>query len=244
MVPIILWIDKLANINSQQTKHIIEKDIVSTMDKIIQKDSIKGIDISHYQGAIDWKKIKDIDFIIVKATGGTDYIDPNFYKNFDSIRSLGITRGVYHFYYASDDAIFQAEHFISTIGNLKPHDLPPILDIEILDNTSVKDMLKGIKKWLSLVESKTKKRPIIYSSISFYKEYLNDKELQKYPIWIAEYSHIDIKKINQKLPNKDIVLWQYTQHGKVDGISGYVDKSIFYSDKNSFNKFIKDSNKR
>jgi lysozyme len=259
-VPILLWINELFHTNIAQVQRYIQKDIKIAIDiaskeikrakeilhihtnTTVSKHAI-GIDVSHYQEKIDFDKLNGIDFVIVKATGGHSYVDPMFYHNWEATRSKEIIRGAYHFYYASDSAKSQAKHYLDTIKLLKSTDLPPILDVEILDNSTKDSLILGVLQWLDIVQKTTKKRPIIYSSLSFYESYLNDKRLQKYPIWIADYGNVSIKKLHKKLPNNELVMWQYTQHGKISGIVNFVDKSIYNGTLQHLKEFISKSNK-
>jgi len=98
---------------------------------------IHGIDISHYQGKIDWKKLLQnketatpLHFVFMKATEGGDHNDTTFEANFANARNHGFIRGAYHFYIPSTDALKQADFFIRTV-KLVSGDLPPVLDVEV-----------------------------------------------------------------------------------------------------------------
>ena len=97
---------------------------------------VHGIDISHYQGNINWKMLEQtrqgqfpVQFIFMKATEGGDYSDKRFVANFDSAKAHGFIRGAYHFYNPKTDVNKQADFFINSV-KLEPGDLPPVLDIE------------------------------------------------------------------------------------------------------------------
>jgi len=96
----------------------------------------KGIDVSHWQGDIDWKKVKGdgIDFAFVKATDGNNWIDPNLKANASGANAAGLTVGVYHFarFGTVDEAKKEADFFYKTVKNL-PINLPLVLDIEVDD---------------------------------------------------------------------------------------------------------------
>lgn len=98
---------------------------------------IHGIDISHYQGKINWDRLRSnalidgcpLRFIIVKATEGSSRIDPNFADNFYQVREYGFVRGAYHFWSIRSSARSQAYFFLKKV-HLEDGDLPPVLDIE------------------------------------------------------------------------------------------------------------------
>src|SRR3982751_4147087 len=96
---------------------------------------VRGIDVSHYQGTINWPQVAggDVVFCFVKATEGINVVDPFFAKNWAGSAAAGLTRGAYHFGRPGSDAQAQARQFFKTVGALGPNDLPPVLDIETLD---------------------------------------------------------------------------------------------------------------
>ena len=130
---------------------------------------VHGIDISHYQGDINWKMLKQtrqgqfpVEFIFMKATEGGDFADDKFVANFDSARAHGFIRGAYHFYNPKTDAHKQADFFINSV-KLEPGDLPPVLDIE-KKSRDIKKFQNDLKIWLRKVESHYGVKPIIYAS--------------------------------------------------------------------------------
>ena len=130
---------------------------------------VHGIDISHYQGEVDWKKLEltrqgkfPVEFIFMKATEGGDFADDKFVANFDSARAHGFIRGAYHFYNPKTDANKQADFFIRSV-KLAPGDLPPVLDIE-KKSRDVKKLQDDLKIWLRKIENHYGVKPIIYAS--------------------------------------------------------------------------------
>lgn len=185
--------------------------------------AIHGIDVSHYQSAIDWQKVADqgVHFGFVKATEGRSMQDTMFCENWESMNDVGIIRGAYHFFRPTVSAIDQANNFIENV-NIEYGDLPPVVDVEVLDNASKEMIVTRLGIWLEMVEKKYDIRPIIYTNMKFYNRYLAD-HFADYPIWIARY--------NEKLPElakeKDWAFWQYGDHGRIDGIRGPVDLNVF-----------------
>ena len=101
-------------------------------------------------------------------------------------------------------------------------DLPPVLDIEVLDGVSKIDLISGVRKWLFTVEIKYNIKPIIYTNIKFYNKYLAG-HFDDYPVWIARY--------NDREPRlacgRDWNFWQYGNTGRIPGIKGNVDFNVF-----------------
>ncbi|OUR97575.1 hypothetical protein A9Q81_12945 [Gammaproteobacteria bacterium 42_54_T18] len=144
LAPVLLWVKHLEVINlDSRALNSRSPSKSSNLGKTNRPHS-RGIDVSHYQGVINWGKVarSDISFAYVKATGGETFTDPQFHNNWNLIRTTKIYRGAYHFFFAHDDPKKQADHFLSTIGDLREQDLPPMLDVEISDHESQKNIEK------------------------------------------------------------------------------------------------------
>ena len=156
------------------------------------KEKTIGIDVSQYQGTIDWSELKKVDgnfvvdFVIVRSTAGKDKVDEKFNYNWKNTKGKYI-RGAYHYSRPNENSLLQAENFIKTV-KLSKGDLPPILDIEKLPKTQSIDSLKvGLRRWLLKVEQHYKVKPIIYSGESYYTDFLKE-EFSDYTFWIANYN--------------------------------------------------------
>lgn len=187
-----------------------------------------GIDISHYQGKIDWEQLKNamikgcpVRFVIIKSTEGSSRLDENFRENFNQARDFGFIRGVYHFWSNKSTAREQAYYFLDQV-HLTDGDLPPVLDIEHKPaDKSVEDFQRDVLTWLHIVEDKYHVKPIIYTYYKFKEQYLSAPVFEDYPYWIAHY-YVD--KVQYKGKWK---FWQHTDVGKLPGIKGYVDFNIY-----------------
>lgn len=196
--------------------------------KYPQGYEICGIDISHYQGDIDWDKLQGamiggcpLRFVIIKSTEGSDRLDENFYTNFTNARDYGFIRGAYHFWSNRVSPREQAYFFLSRV-HLEAGDLPPVLDIEHKpDDRSVEDFQIDVLTWLHIVEDRYHVKPIIYTYYKFKQLYLSAPVFDDYPYWIAHY-YVD--KVQYKGPWK---FWQHTDAGRLPGIRGYVDLNIY-----------------
>ena len=188
--------------------------------------SMHGIDVSHYQGDINWKMLRQtrqgkfpVEFIFMKATEGGDFSDDRFVANFDSAKVHGFIRGAYHFYNPKTDADKQADFFIRSV-KLEPGDLPPELDIE-MKSKDVKKLQQDLKIWLRKVENHYGVKPIIYASYKFKTKYLNDSIFNTYPYWIAHY-YVDSVRYQGEWK-----FWQHTDVGTLPGIDEKVDLNVF-----------------
>nr|WP_297328188.1 glycoside hydrolase family 25 protein [uncultured Bacteroides sp.] len=188
---------------------------------------VHGIDISHYQGNIDWERLVysketkfPIHFVFMKATEGGDHGDDTFMQNFEKARQYGFIRGAYHYFLPTTDAHKQADYFIRT-AQLAKGDLPPVLDVETTGKKSPQELKTSVKTWLDRVEAHYGVKPILYTSYKFKMRYLNDSIFNTYPYWIAHY-YVDSVKYEGKWN-----FWQHTDVGVVPGIEKEVDLNVF-----------------
>ena len=189
---------------------------------------IRGIDISHYQGKINWEKLSNaqiehspIRFVMIKATEGSTQIDDCFQDNFKNARDYGFIRGAYHFWSNKSSARDQARFFLKKV-HLKDGDLPPVLDVENKpDDMSVEDFQREILTWMHIVEDKYHVKPILYTYYKFKNQYLNTPVFDDYPYWIAHYYVDEIEY------EGDWKFWQHTDAGRLPGIRGTVDFNLY-----------------
>lgn len=181
-----------------------------------------GIDVSRYQGDIDWqtvKKDKEVSYVYLKATEGASLVDVTYRHNLTEARKAGLKVGSYHFFSPTADPETQFENFTNTV-NLTEQDLLPLIDVEIKGKVSPQCFCERLTRFLRMVEKHYGIRPVIYTSNNFYNKYLTGKYLD-YKYMIARYSE-DVPK-----PMDDImfVMWQFTANGRIMGINGAVDRS-------------------
>ena len=198
---------------------------------------VHGIDMSHYQGTIEWNKLAQarqglfpIRFIFMKASEGGDYSDRTFTANFDSAKVYGFIRGAYHFYNPKTDANKQADFFIQNV-HLQAGDLPPVLDIE-KKSRNIEKLQSDLKIWLQKVEAHYGVKPIIYASYKYKKKYLNDSIFNTYPYWIAHY-YVDSVRYEGKWN-----FWQHTDVGTLPGIEEQVDLNVFNGNADELNRLL------
>lgn len=189
---------------------------------------IHGIDISHHQGSIEWKKLagakinnNPLTFIIIKATQGVGFTDKNFKDNFYNAREYGFIRGAYHYWSNITSPEEQAKFYIKKV-NLEKGDLAPVLDVEDFPKTAdIVSFQQNILKWLSIVEEEYGVTPIIYTGYKFKMDYLNSPIFNRYPFWMAHYYVSEVKY------KGEWKFWQHTDAGRLPGIKGYVDFDIY-----------------
>lgn len=193
---------------------------------------VHGIDISKYQGNIDWPKLRahDISFVYIKATEGGDHMDERFSDYWQAASRHDIPRGAYHFYYFCRSGASQARWFIRNV----PKDataLPPVLDIEWNpDSPSCRKrpspavVRREIKAFVDVVERHFGKRPMIYTTPDFYRDNQLAGAFPRNEFWLRSVAgHPD--KVYPDADNWRF--WQYTGTGIVPGIRGKTDIDAF-----------------
>lgn len=206
--------------------------------KIPKKHQIHGIDVSYYQGKIDWQKVKameedevKISFAFIKATEGILLVDPYFQRNWREAPKAGLKVGAYHFFRPKKSGLWQANFFLQT-ANFEKGDLPPVVDIESLDGVSPEKMRKELNAFVIQVEEKTKVKPIIYSGLKFYKDYLRGF-YNDYPLWVAHYYQPKLK-----LADNSWDFWQHSDKARINGINHVVDFNAFNGDSLKFQQML------
>ena len=195
--------------------------------RIPQGFTIRGIDVSHHQGPIDWEKLaranigdERIAFAFIKATEGTTLTDKQFGDNFCGAHRAGFVCGAYHYFRPEVSAIAQARHFVRTVP-LTAGDLPPVLDVEEKGDLSDDALSDSVLAWLRYMEGIYKTRPILYTYAKFRTQYLRSKAFDAYPYWIAHY-YVDSLTYQGAWK-----FWQHTDRGRLPGISGDVDLNCY-----------------
>ncbi len=190
--------------------------------------TINGIDVSVYQGLLNWKSIKEasagdikVDFAFIKATEGRTKVDKYFKHNWEQAKKYGLIRGAYHYFLPNKSGKDQAALFLKTVP-LESGDFVPVCDIEITAGADQEMLEQNLKDWLDTIEKETGKKPILYSSKKFYEKYLT-KEFSDYPLWIAHYN---VPGLQLEDRNK-WHFWQHNDRGKVKGISKHLDFNVF-----------------
>lgn len=205
------------------------KDLQVTMD-----DSKVGIDVSKWNGEIDWDKVREagVEFVIIRAgyrgsVTGSLVVDPYFEKNIRGAQRAGIDTGVYFFTQAVNE-VEAVEEASMVIELLKGYDVqyPVFIDTEgaggdgRADGLDVATRTAVCQAFCNTMESEDY-RAGVYASRNWYYNQLNVDGLQNFYIWLAEYR-------SEPLYQGRYHMWQYTSKGQVDGIEGNVDMNLSY----------------
>jgi GH25 family lysozyme M1 (1,4-beta-N-acetylmuramidase) len=189
--------------------------------------TVKGIDVSKWQGTINWDEVKNdgVEFAIMRVSDGTSYVDDQFARNWREAKRVGIVRGAYQFFRSDDDTAEQAQMVIDAIGTLEPGDLPPTIDLESDDGVDNATRIARVHQWVDTIEAFAGAKPFIYSGKYWWQDHMGTTEFNDHPLWHAQYTSAACPTLASQWPRWDV--WQYTSTGRVAGISGNVDTNHF-----------------
>lgn len=189
----------------------------------------EGIDVSHWQGWIDWAKVKAAGktFVFAKATEGIGFKDDRYERNKAGAMGQGLKFGAYHFARpGSNDPVREADWFVDNIGQQRGM-LLPVLDIEVTGGLGPTALTSWVKAWLQRVDARLGAKAMIYTSPSFWREHLNNSRWfadNGYAmLWVAHWGTSSPSVPADNWGGRSWTFWQYSSSGTVPGISGRVD---------------------
>ncbi|MCB9565182.1 MAG: hypothetical protein H6709_08795 [Kofleriaceae bacterium] len=189
--------------------------------------TLTGVDVSFYQGAIDWARARDagVAFAFIRVSDGLSYPDGRFASNWAAARAAGVTRGAYQFFRPGSDAVAQADLLIDAIGALAPGDLPPVIDVEATSGLSAATIVARIGQWVDRIEARLGVTPIVYTGKYFWQDSVGaSAAFVDHPLWVAQYTSAcpDLPT-----PWTRWTFWQSSDAGTIAGIPGGVDVDRF-----------------
>ena len=207
---------------------------------------VRGIDVSSYQGEIDWNVLssQDIDFVFIKATEGSGFADKNFDYNYNEAIKTRLRVGAYHFFSYESSGETQADNFIKTVEKTE-NMLPPVVDLEFYGNyeknpPNRETVSVELQKCLDRLEEYYEMKPIIYATSRSYSRYLSG-EYENYDIWIRSMISVPNFRDGRKW-----TFWQYSDKGELNGYNGeekYIDMNVFNGTREDFKKYRKEESK-
>ncbi len=215
-----------------------DSNFVRDGDRLSYEDeeytSRTGVDVSYYQGEIDWEKVSasGMEFAILRigyrgyGTKGSLNPDATFQDNLEGAKQAGLDVGVYFFSQAvnEEEALEEAQFVLETLDG-EALELPIVFDPEHIsdtqartDSVSAEQFTRNAAAFCAAVEDAGYKA-MVYSNMVWEAYWLDLKELADYPVWYADY---------EPLPQTPyaFAIWQYTESGNVDGIEGSVDLNL------------------
>lgn len=188
-----------------------------------------GIDVSEWQGDIDFRKVKEagIEVVYIRAGQGFSYKDAKFERNYEEAKKNGLKIGVYHYVTARsvEEAKLQAQFFVSLVSK-KQIDCKLAMDFESFGDLSKAKINEIALEYIKEVERLSKKGVVVYSN-TYDATNIFNKEVAEYPLWVAQYG-VSSPQDNGNWENW--VGYQYSSTGRVNGIEGNVDLDRYTED--------------
>lgn len=203
---------------------------------------IHGIDVSRWQGDIDWRQVRSagVSFAFLKATEGGDLADPMFNTYWNGARDAGVLRSAYHFFYFCRSAEEQARWFIENVPKDREA-LPHVLDLEWNPHSPTcrlrpdgATVRAEAQRFLDLIEAHYGRRPIVYTTIDFFED-TEIGRLERAEFWLRSVADHPSKTYR----DANWTFWQYSGTGRVPGIGGPVDLNVFSSTPEAWRRWTK-----
>jgi lysozyme len=215
---------KIVNKLADGTERKIGSALVVYKKEEKSMNQIKGIDVSHHNGTIDWKKVaaEGVKFAFIKASEGFTFVDSKFRTNVEGANAAGIKTGAYHYakFSTVSEALAEAKHFIRVVSAVNLT-YPMVLDLEEDKKKAGKKVLtEAAVAFLNTVKA-SGRTVLLYSGKLFLESSLDESKLKDVPLWVARY--------NTTL-GRSADIWQYSDKGIVSGILGHVDLNWAYRD--------------
>lgn len=192
-----------------------------------EKYPVMGVDVSHYQGEIDWNILKkqNVSFAFIKATEGSSHVDEYAESNLVNAAKTDIRISAYHFFSFDSPGETQAENYISVV-DADEIDMPPVVDIEYYgdkqsNRPSEAETEAILKPLLIKLEEHYGEKPIIYTTLPVYSRYISGS-FSEYPLWI--------RNVNCEPEFMSWKFWQYSDKGELEGFAGeeeYIDLNVY-----------------
>jgi lysozyme len=202
---------------------------------------VHGVDVSRWQGDIDWSKLRSqgANFVYIKATDGGDHLDPRFNRNWRAAGAAGLRRGAYHFFYWCRTAGEQAAWFIRNVPKVQGA-LPPVIDVEWNgDSRTCKKrpsrarVVEKMQVFMDKLEKHYGQRPVIYTSPDFHDDNL-EGQFNEYTFWLRSVAAHPAKTY----PGRKWMFWQYSGSGLSHGVKGRIDLNVFNGNEDAWHSWL------
>ena len=191
---------------------------------------VRGVDVSHYQGDIDWPVLVAqgrLQFAYIKATEGSAGVDEYFEANWNGAREAGLRAGAYHFFSYDSPGADQAAHFIDTVPAVSGA-LPPAIDVEFYGDydkspAPVDAVVPQLQAMIDALTAHYGRAPVIYCTDRSYRLYVQGR-FEDCGVWIRSVYGAPRRPL-------DWVFWQYDARARLKGYSGaeqFIDMDVFY----------------
>lgn len=200
---------------------------------------VRGIDVSHHQGVLDWGKLSRarVRFVYLKASEGADWIDPLFARNLAAAPKLGMALGAYHYFTLCAKGDAQAGNFLKSIASARLT-MPPAVDVEYVGNCAARPSRAAFARELGAFTTAVKRgtglTPVLYTTQSFFEDYLSGVEFSGATFWVRNLIGEAAWSKGRK-----VLLRQFADHARIAGIAGPVDVDVFMGTEAEFAALLK-----
>ena len=185
-----------------------------------------GVDVSRWQGEIDWRKVAAAGyrFAVLRATVGNYYTDPRFYVNWEAARDAGLLVSMYHVVAPERPADSQIDRFFHVLGG-RFADFPLVLDVELSRDVGPEAITACVAECSERIEREQGRKPIIYTARWFWdNNVLESEDLSSHHLWVASYG---VESPTLPAAWDTWLFWQHADHGRVPGIGAAADLNWF-----------------
>lgn len=207
--------------------------------KYSRKYPVRGVDVSHHNSYIHWEQMMEsgVTFVFLKSTEGVNHMDRDYKRNYKLAKDADLIVGTYHFYTFGMDGKKQAQYFIKK-SKVKPGDMFPAIDVEhsainkpTSDRRKIKKTIDELKIFERELYNYYGVHPIIYTNNDCYKRYI----ASHFPDNILWMCDLDSEPTVGESKWK---IWQFSHHGKVDGVVNEIDLNYFRYSFSDFKKLL------
>lgn len=209
-----------------------------------QRYPVRGIDISHHQGPVGWDKLaaQRVRFVYLKASEGGDWTDPLFARNLASAPRKGIALGAYHYFTLCTSGKKQAANFLAAVGEGTKLSLPSAIDVEYVGNCAARPpravFARELIGFMDIVKARLGATPVIYSTQSFFEDYLSGPEFAPYALWVR-----NLVGEAHWSKGRRVLFRQFSDHARFDGLKGPVDVDVFIGSEQDYRALLRRSSR-
>lgn len=220
---------------------LYDRSMVRFTPPSLEDFPVQGIDVSHHQGKVDWRKVAalpNVRFAIMKATEGGDFRDRRFAENWRQAKDAGLVRGAYHFFTFCRPGRDQARNIIATVPK-EEGTLPIAVDMEFTGNCprvpTLEELSSEVNAFMAELSGVFPQKPIFYVTQEFYDQYLKGNEalFPEHYLWLRS---IALEPAQEGCEEWSI--WQFADDGILDGIEGPVDLNALCPTENGLSRFF------
>lgn len=192
---------------------------------------VRGIDLSHHNGRINYDELDSLDFVFLKVTEGISVTDRDFSKHYRAFREKDMAVGVYHFFRFDVDGKQQARHFLNHLEG-KEFQIPLVVDVEQENNPYVsrEKVIARLRAFLKEVKRQTGLKPIIYTNGIGYSDFISD-DFGDHTLWLSSTN-------SWRPAMMDCTFWQFNMDANLSSIHHKVDLNVFRGSREEWEDYL------